>query len=211
MSNASDATARIANSTAEAACGYATAVFAAYADFARQSVGFWAQAIDGMMPQPKEPRSWYRHPDQRAAAAAPFPAPALTWMSWFNPALRGQHVPGWPATQPAIFNPFEFWLKAWPLEGNPAAWPMAFAMMGAGIPRSVAYPTAQANVAMMDAVTTANRVVEKSLSSYRTDGGHATAQILFKPEKLAALFVIPFGVELLAPWLGAIDAMQRGI
>ena len=43
------------------------------------------------------------------------------------------------------------------------------------VPRSVAWPAAEANVAAMEAVDVATVTVRKAFSSYRTDGGHASA------------------------------------
>lgn len=212
-----DAAARITRSSANAATGYATAAFAAYADFASQAFGLWAQTLDAMVPKP-EPRSWYRHPDKPQlgnSAANPFawmtyagqPAPAFAqfWgQAWAKPALPGM------AGQPT-FNPFEIWLRAWPLQGNPAAWPMAFALMGAGLSRQVAYPTAEANAAVIDVISTATEVARERFSTYRSDGGHATAQIIFQAEKTVAALMLPVGANMLAPWLAAFDAMPRSI
>ncbi len=64
---------------------------------------------------------------------------------------------------------------------SPAAWPSAFAMVSNGIPESVAWPAAEANVAAADAAMAVTCAVEKVFSSYRSEGGHATAQIIRLP------------------------------
>ncbi len=73
-------------------------------------------------------------------------------------------------------NPFAAWLGMFPYAAAPAAWPMAFMFMASGVPRSVAWPAAEANVAAMEAVDVATVSVRQAFSSYRTDGGHACAQ-----------------------------------
>ena len=128
MSNAAEMSLRAAVSTSDAASNYAKAVMAAYADFASQTFNFWADSCSAMLPK-EEPKSWYRHPDKAVPA---FPAGAnamfnpFGWMNWTQPARQ------------ATPNPFMMWMRAWPLEGSPAAWPMAFAFMGFGMPRTVA-------------------------------------------------------------------------
>lgn len=193
MPQSLDTTTRIASSSADAAAGYATAAVAAYVDLAGQMLGCWASAVDTMMGKSSEPKSWYRHPDRGASAGA---SQLGTW-PWM--AAWGSNT-GFPGTNAAAFNPVSLWLKAWPLQGNPAAWPMAFAMMGMGVSRSVAYPLAEANTAAVDAMTTAGAALERTLASYRTDGGHAVAQILFK-DGAALKSLIPIGILALAPWL----------
>jgi hypothetical protein len=61
---------------------------------------------------------------------------------------------------------------------NAMAWPMACGMMAFGIPQSVAWPAAQANVAAMDAFQTAAKSVEEAVVSYRSEGGHAVARVV---------------------------------
>lgn len=222
---ASDATMRIARSSAEAASGYATAAFAAYADMASQTMSFWAQTIDSMMPKAEpEPRSWYRPPGdaprapaRRAAPSAPvWPGPnaAMPGFAGFNMFGQGGGSAG--PFGPSMFGPghrspmdlWQAWFRMWPLQGPPACWPMAFAMMGAGWSREVAYPAARANVAAMDAVTTAVEVARQPFSSYRSDSGYACAQIVVAGNKVASAVAVPIGAALLAPWLQAFTGMS---
>lgn len=191
MASLTDNAVRFTRSSNEAAAGYASAAFNAYADMTTRALGMWAQAIDQMLPKP-EPTSWYRHPDSRPASP-----PAAAWFGWPQPANT------------AFPNPFEFWMRAWPPQGNLFAWPMAAAMMGAGWPRDVAYPAAAANLAAMDAVSAATDAANKVFSTYRSEGGHATAQVLFRTDKAFAAFLIPAGAEFFAPWYAALDAFSR--
>lgn len=74
-----------------------------------------------------------------------------------------------------MVSPFEVWLDMFPVRGGPAAWPMAFFMLSAGIPKAVAWPTAAANAAMMEAAEVATGQMHGAYASYRSDGGHASA------------------------------------
>ncbi|MGD9785050.1 MAG: hypothetical protein AB7E80_08955 [Hyphomicrobiaceae bacterium] len=198
-----DYTLRIARSTAEAASGYANAAFAAYAGFARQSIDFWSDTLEAMVPKAEEPRSWYREPRQHVSTQVFNPWVAFSESFW--PGMRNGQFAAMPA---ATFNPFMAWMRAFPLQGPPACWPMAFVMMGWGVPRDVAYPAAKANTAMIDAVKATAKVVEESFASYRTDSGYATAQVRFSSgarsssnlawPMAAATLTAPW----MAPWLG---------
>lgn len=191
---------RIANSSADAVAGYATAAVAAYVDLAGKMLGMWAGAVDTMLGS-AQPKSWYRHPDHPARATSPTLGLA-SFKPWGMSAATpfATSVPGL-----APVNPVVFWLNAWPLQGNPAAWPMAFAMMGMGVSRSVAYPLAQANTAAMDAASAASSVFEKGYASYRSDGGHASAHVHIKKGAPMAAFM-PFGTAAMLPFMAAFSA-----
>ena len=146
----------------DAAFGYATAATAAYAAVADQVLSFWADAL-----KPSDART----PQQPAFAWSwPAPQPAPVW----NPFTWG--APQSFAPSPYSANPFAAWFGMFPFAANPAAWPMACMFMASGVPRSVAWPAAEANVAAMEAVDVATVSVRQAFSSYRSDGGHATAQ-----------------------------------
>lgn len=214
MNRQIDLTQRIAKSSTEAAAGYATAAMAAYVDFSGQVMAFWANTIQSMVPEP-EPRSWYRHPDapgrsqsygNGAYANGAMGLFGFTPMNTANFAMPGGAGAG---IANSLLDPFNFWAKVWPLQGNPAAWPMAFMMMGMGMPRTVAYPLAQANTAAMEAVNTTTRAAKETFSSYRSDSGYASAQIRFQPSTAIAALMMPLGLYALAPWLSIFASMPR--
>ena len=205
MSYATAAAQQFAKSSTDAVTGYASAAFAAYADFAGQALGYWAQAVDTMMPSQRE-TSWYRHPDKRAGGQLSF-----TWPTPSHPALSVFGFPAAGVMPQTLFNPFALWMKAWPLQGNPASWPLAFTMMGMGMPRSVAYPLAQANTAAIEAANSASKVVNESFSAYRSDGGHASTHVLVQTAKVATTAMFPLGMALTAPWLATFNQMSRAI
>jgi hypothetical protein len=64
-----------------------------------------------------------------------------------------------------------------PTHGQPA-WPMAFAFIGLGMPREWAWPAAELGSTWASAAQDTATAMQKSFSAYRSDGGHALAQVL---------------------------------
>jgi hypothetical protein len=166
---------------ADAAFGYTAATTAAYATFADQVLDFWAGVLN---------------PSRRDSAASgaawswPVPArqelPSLPFVPFAWAAPRREHAPmGYPFA--ASYAPFSAWLGMFPLAAPPAAWPMAFMLIASGVPRSVAWPAAEANVAVMDAADAATVSAQQVFSSYRTDGGHSVARQFWPPAHLMML------------------------
>ena len=102
------------------------------------------------------------------ARPAPQPAPPPAWnpFAWAMPQSYAPPSPytfggssaianPFTAMNPFAANPFAAWLGMFPFAANPAAWPMASMFMASGVPRSVAWPAAEANVAAMEAVDVA--------------------------------------------------------
>lgn len=164
---------RYARGCGMAALDYTAAANQAYFEATSQVIDFWSRAL-GTDEREAEQRSWYRHPDQGARAAS--------------------------ATFPNLPNPFVAQASAWqamitaPWTLTPAAWPAAFMMMSGGVPQSVAWPAAEATAAATDAAMAATEAVTNACASYRSDGGHAVAQIVMLPIKtgLAAAGAFPF-------------------
>lgn len=170
----------------DAAFGYATAATAAYAAFADQVLSFWSQAL-----QPSR-----REPEQKAfpwgwpvPAAQPAPVPVWNPWAWATPQSFAMQpfAFGFPAAQA---NPFVAWFNMFPFATMPASWPMANMFIASGVPRSVAWPAAEANVAAMEAVDVATNSVRNAFASYRTDSGHATAQQAWPAAHLMMLAVL---------------------
>ena len=156
----------------DAAFGYATAATAAYAAFADQVLSFWANALQpSNRREPQQPAFPWIWP----VPAAPSAPPAWNPFAWAIPqSFAPSPYPFGGAS--AAANPFAAWLGMFPFAATPAAWPMACMFMASGVPRSVAWPAAEANVAAMEAADVAAVSVRQAFSSYRTDGGHASAQ-----------------------------------
>ncbi|WP_072396120.1 hypothetical protein [Hyphomicrobium sp. CS1GBMeth3] len=191
-----DLSGRFARSYATAAFGYARAASAAYAALTNQALDFWGQAA-------------------RAADTTDRDrSPRLQLVSGPRPYRSAVTEPTIPATPPLpdflrlsnawaaspMFAPVRAWWGMFPLEGNPASWPMAYAMMTAGVPRSVALPTAEANVAALDAAQAAQESIDRTFSAYRSDSGFAVSQVISPKAWLGALFMAPFTVTFKFPW-----------
>jgi hypothetical protein len=163
---------RFARHCTDAAFGYATAATAAYAAFADQVLGFWASALKSAdRAEPRAMSAAWGWPWPVAQPAAPTRMP----FPWPIPQAFAPPVSSFGPTGAAA-NPFTAWLGMIPLAAAPAAWPMAWMFMASGVPSSVAWPAAEANVAAMEAADVATVTVRQAFSSYRTDGGHASAQ-----------------------------------
>jgi hypothetical protein len=186
---------RFTRGCTEAAFGYTAATTAAYAAFADQVFSFWAGVLEppGREPAPP-PTVWgwpWPTPRQGPAAMPFFP------FAWATPQRRSA-----PAVDPfaGANAAFSAWLNMFPYAAAPpAAWPMAFMLIASGVPRSVAWPTAQANAAVMDAADAAAVSVQRVMSSYRSDGGHAVARQTWPPAHLmmlALLVPLNFGTML---------------
>jgi hypothetical protein len=184
---------RFTRSCTDAAIGYARAASAAYAAMADQTMDFWATAAKS--PSSTTPTASYFVSAPRRMAAPTIPMTPFDFFQMSNP---------WSDASRAAFAPVAAWWGLAPFQTNPMSWPMAHAMMSAGVPRSVALPAAEANVAVMDAANTASASVSQVFSSYRSEGGFAMAPQAASPRSnpMLAAFLMPFGAAaLVAPWL----------
>jgi hypothetical protein len=194
---------RFARRCSDAAFGYTAATTAAYAAFADQVLDFWASALKPAREEPTPPQVNWGWPmmsvmpmpaSARRQDPAPNPFLPFTWMA---PQSSRTAAPDDPfAGANALFSA---WLSMFSYAAPPAAWPMAFTMMASGVPRSVAWPAAEANVAVMDAAEAATASMHTALASYRNDGGHAVSRQGWAPSQLmmlAMLVPLNFGAVL---------------
>jgi hypothetical protein len=181
----------------DAAFGYTAATTAAYAAFAEQVFDFWADMLAPSKPAKASTPAWgWPVPVRQQPPAMPF-APFI----WPTALPRGEAhagfpLAGFPFPAGATPNPLQAWLDMW--TAPPASWPMAFMLIASGMPRSVAWPTAEANVAVMDAADAAAGSVRQAFASYRAVGGHSGRQ--WPPAQLmmlAALAPLGFGTLLM--------------
>lgn len=188
---------RIVRGFTMAAFDYSAAAHQAAFEAARQILGFWSAAIGGSEPEP-ERRSWYRHPDEPQSGRTTLrssPVPEFLFAAFgANPFAAATG-----ATGPFTGNPVGAWqaMLTAPWTLTPAAWPMAYMMVAGGIPKSVAWPAAEANVAAADAAIAMGEAVDQAYSRYRSDGGHAVAQIIMLPLKasVVALAALPLATS----------------
>jgi len=200
--------ARFARSCADAAFGYARASTAAYTALANQTLEFWADAARASSHGTSQSGAPRRVADTRGSASvmpSPFdlwPNPALEFWKLSNPwaAMSPWSGASSSMAQHAAFAPIAAWWGMVPLRGTPACWPAAFALMTAGVPSSVAWPTAEANAAAMDAAEVATESLNNAFASYRSTGGHALAQIVSPRKLMAAFWLAPFGASMAFPW-----------
>lgn len=207
----------------DAAFGYSAAGTAAYAAFADQVLNFWTSALQPPTPKrgpelwrwpvplspspapatPANPFAWpfaWALPQAPAPVSKPVSLPSNPWeaMAQYAEAMSGalsamSGTPVKPVASPA--NPMTAWLTAFPFMPSTAAWPMAFMMMSQGVPHAVAWPTAEANAAVLDAAEVARRSIKNAFASYQSEGGHAAGGSVWPPiEMLTLLAVVPLNV-----------------
>jgi len=215
---------RFASRCTDAALGYSAASTAAYAAFADQVLNFWSAVLQpAAQPQPAS-QLWNWPVPMAPPAPPPAPqfnpfnpfdwmlpalpppkpaAPALPTNPWeamsaFADAMSGalsamSATPVRPLA-PAI-NPMAAWLTTLPFASAPASWPMAFMMMSSGVPHTVAWPTAEANAAVLDAADAATQSIKQAFASYHTEGGHASTHGTWPPtDMLTLMAMVPFNV-----------------
>jgi hypothetical protein len=193
---------RCARRCTDAAFGYTAATTAAYAAFADQVFDFWAGVLEPPRREPPTPQpnwAWPMMPMLPMATTAPAPRRDPT-PAPFLPFVWGIPAPSRPAPPANAFAgaqaAFSAWLGMFQYYGVPSpAWPMACMMMASGVPRSVAVPTAEANIAVMEAAEAATSSVQQVLASYRSDGGHAVTRPQWPAPNLMMLAMLaPFNV-----------------
>lgn len=179
----------------DAAFGYTAATTAAYAALTEQVFDFWAKVSTPAEPAPRaavQPVWGWPVPAKREPA--PTPLWPFAWMlPQTPPAPQSYFAPG------GVSSPFDAWFAMFPFAAPSPAWPMAFMMIASGVPRDVAWPTAEANMAAMEAADVAAASVQKVFSGYRTDGGHSVVRQSWPPASvmmLAMLAPLSFGTML---------------
>ncbi len=215
---------RFARRCADAAFGYSAASTAAYAAFAAQVLNFWTTALQPPR-RDAEMWRWPvpARPPVSALPAMPFaslpfgwptalPAPALPANPWeamtafttamtsvMSAASMGASMMRSPVSNAVgnpMANPMTAWLAMFPFSSPPSAWPMAFMLMSSGVPHAVAWPTAEANAAVMDAADAATQSIKQVFASYRSEGGHsASAQAWPQADMLTFAALVPLNIS----------------
>lgn len=183
--------ARFTRSCTDAAFGYTAATIAAYADLTSQVLNFWA---DALQPAGEDKTSGTK--DQAGfpfvgQGTTPTPFAPFDWMMdprWLPPTANC-------TLGNAVASPFAPWCGMLPFAAAPAVWPMALMLMSAGVPRSVAWPTAEANVAVMDAADAAADSVKQVFASYPSGGGHAVTSFWPPTSFMTLASFAPFNIN----------------
>jgi hypothetical protein len=178
---------RFARGCADAAFGYTAATTAAYVALADQVLDFWAGFLNTSRRESAAPGAAWGWP---VPVRQEPPHALFDPFGWAAPRRKGAPLghpfsPGYAA--------FSVWLDMFPFAAPPAAWPMAFTLIASGVPRSVAWPAAEANAAAMDAVDAAAVTVQQVFPGYRTDGGHAVVR-QFWPHLVMLAVLMPLSV-----------------
>jgi hypothetical protein len=112
---------------------------------------------------------------------------------WMEIFMR-QSVDAWQMTPSAWgsipqANPAAMLAPFWGWAASPWGFmqmPLTAMMMQAGFPYDVASPSAKAGTAAMDAADAARQQLDNVMAAYRSDGGHAAAQLVTMPWSFAA-------------------------
>ena len=211
---------RIARSCTEASLGYAEATANAYSEVMSSALGAMAEFARELNADQeraaKRRRSWFRTPEEleseRSNAGAGDVRTALfsdehrghARTALRRPARRAASEPVWPGPFGGSFDPMKAWLDMMPLmTAAPAAWPGAFAMLACGVPRSVAWPMASANVAALDAVNRTAEVVNQTFPAYHGESGYASATLAAPHAAVALFLAAPIAANAFWPWVAA--------
>ena len=151
--------ARLTENYTDAATNYATASMAALSEMTASAMSFW---LPQASPNPKpagrrDHLSWYdggRYSSSRDEASdMTNPWAGLNmWTSAMSTAMQPSTSAPAMMAMAMSFTPFAMWW-GYAMRGPTFAWPMAYTMIASGVPESVAWPTAEANAAVLDAPT----------------------------------------------------------
>jgi hypothetical protein len=176
---------RLAASASQMMCQQAVAMTGLWGQLAAGNAGTWGASAWPLHPSLRTVRSWYRQPDTMAdpvalmrvwmPAASPTmqPAPFLVWAT----------APGGAQNAAMLLAAWQPWLRLWAQQTPMQAWPTALMLMAIGMPSAAAWPTAEAQAHAMAASAKAAEGLGQMFASYRSDGGHALAQIV-RPSRL---------------------------
>lgn len=180
----------------QAAAGYAAAATAAYTDFASRALDFWCMALSGLTEvqaddDPAEPSK-----DQPVVALEPpFGMSLADWspMSWFDPRRFESLWQLTPTTPPAIA--MMAMANTVPLRGASGSWGMARVMIDSGVPRSTAWPAAEASAAALDVADVASNGLRTVVASFHTESGYATVTRSMTPSLI--MLALTLGTSLM--------------
>jgi hypothetical protein len=193
----------IANRGMDAVFGYALAAINAAFEVNARTLTVWTEVANSLSPKPpKSEETWEwsgapRRPHSTLLAAEqeavrPSLNPFAVWSEFVEASGRA-----WFTGPP---SPFAWWAWA-PQSAVPATWPWAYGMISSGVPGSVAWPMAEANVALMDAAQKTAEATCGSFPAYRSDNGFAAAQVWTQPAIVQSIIAAAPAASLLWPWL----------
>lgn len=201
---------RFTRGCTEASVGYATAATAAYTQMASEALDFWCTAFSGFSGDVPAAGSKAPVPpaDTAPAAEVPFGLSPDDWspFPWFDPRRYEAMMSLDTRSPPPVA--FMAMANAVPLRGSSTAWPFAHAMIESGMPRTVAWPAAEANAAALDAADAASSGFRQIVASFHTESGYASVVRSLTPSigammLTAGMLTSPLGGSLGWPWIAA--------
>lgn len=194
----------IAKRSVDAAFLYTQAAINAAYETNSRVIAIWSQVAHTVIHRPEpadETWEWSGAPKRPhstlLAAEQVKPQPPLdTFAVWVD--LIQANRQNWFKGAP---SPFAWW--AWsPQSPMPATWPWAYGMIASGIPSSVAWPMAQANVALIDAAKkTAEVATPVTFPSYQSAGGFASAQVWMGSPLVRSMVAVGPVTAMFWPWI----------
>lgn len=113
-------------------------------------------------------------------------APWGPWADFYRQSFELASPNGPLAQWAKTFAPFFPWpMMTWAMTQTP----LTAMLMSSGVPYSVASPSAKAGTYALDAAEAAREQMQQVYAAYRSDGGHAAAQIVTLPWTIAASFM----------------------
>jgi hypothetical protein len=198
---------RFAQGCAEATLGYAAATTAAFTELTLRAFDFWSTALEGLVEPPvteaaAAPKP-LEGPQLSAESEPPFGMAMADWcpFPWMD-RRRTRDLSQLDVSTPPVVA----WMamaNIFPLRGPATSWPFAQLLIESGVPRTIAWPAAEAHAAALDAADIATDQTLKVFASYQTEGGYAMSAQSMKPSVAVTGFMMAL--------LGANAAQSYGI
>lgn len=191
----------IAKRGMDAAFGYTQAAINAAFESNARVLKVWSHMAEVMLPKPPavaETWEWSGGPKRPhstlLAAEQQKPAPQSPFAAWTDMMQASGRI--WFKAAP---SPFAWW--AWtPQSALPATWPWAYGMISSGVPESVAWPMAEANVALLDAAKKTAEAAQPQFPSYQSANGFSAQVWMGSPVVKSVMAALP-ATTLMWPWL----------
>ena len=195
----------IASRGMDAAFGYTQAAINAAYETNVRALAVWTQVAETVLPKaPVKNEVWEwsgapkrLHSTLLAAEQPPqTKSAANSFAGWTDLLQTSQNI--WFKGPP---SPFAWW--SWmPQTAVPATWPWAYGMISSGVPSSVAWPMAEANVALLDAAKkTAEAAAPAGFPTYQSSNGFASAQVWMGSPFMKSFVTLAPATALLWPWI----------
>lgn len=192
----------IAKLAMEAVFGYAKAAINATSEATARSVAMWTEMAQAFAPrQPARDETWEWSGAPRRPRSTLLPAEGA------KPALVADPFAAWSAIveasgkawfERATPSPFAWW--AWtPQSAIPATWPWAYGMISSGVPGSVAWPMAEANVALLDAARKTAEATQAPFPAYHSGNGFV-GQVWPQPDLIKTMLATAPAAAMIWPW-----------